>query len=219
MANIGPVSTPTARRYESPLRRTQAAATRQAIIDAATRLFVERGFVATSVDAIAEAAGVSRATVFTSVGSKATLLKTAYDVALVGDDEPVPMPQRPWAQGVRLATTPEALLEAYADLVLVLSGRIGPLTEAIRGAASADPEVRQVWEKIQEERRIGGGNIVRMLIERGGIREGLDPGQAADIVWLLTDPGLQVRLVGERGWPPAAYRDWIAATLRAQLLG
>jgi AcrR family transcriptional regulator len=213
------VSSPAVRRYESPLRRTQAAATRRAIIDAATRLFVERGFVATTMDAIAEAAGVSRATVFTAVGSKATLLKTAYDVALVGDDEPVPMPQRPWAQGVRLATTPGAMLEAYADLILVVSGRLGPLTEAIRGAASADPEVRQVWEKTQEERRIGAGNIVRMAIERGGLREGLDPEQAADIVWLLNDAGNYQRLVNERGWSPAAFRDWVAATLRAQLLG
>lgn len=206
------------RSYDSPLRRAHAAATRRAVIDAATRLFVERGFVATSVDAIAHEAGVSRATVFTSVGGKATLLKTAYDVALVGDDEPVPMPQRPWAQGVRRATTAAAMLEAYADLMLVLAGRVGAISEAIRGAASADPEVREVWAKIQEERRIGAANIVRFAIERGGIREGLDPAAAADVVWLLNDPGLYVRLVSERGWTPQAFHDWVAATLKAQLL-
>jgi AcrR family transcriptional regulator len=204
--------------YESPLRRAQAASTRRAVIDAATRLFVERGFVTTSVDEIAREAGVSRATVFTSVGSKATMLKTAYDVALVGDDEPVPMPQRPWAQGVRRATTAESMLDAYADLVLVLAGRVGAITEAIRGAASADPEVREVWAKIQDERRIGAANIVRFAIERGGIRSGLDTEQAADVVWLITDPGLYVRLVIERGWQPPVFRDWVAATLKAQLL-
>jgi AcrR family transcriptional regulator len=212
------VSTQVRRAYDSPLRRAQAAATRRSIIDAAARLFIERGFVTTSVDDIARAAGVSRATVFTSVGSKATLLKTAYDVTLVGDDEPVPMPQRPWAQGVRRATTAAGMLDAYADLVLVLNGRVGPITEAIRGAASADPEVREVWDKVQEERRIGGGNIVGFAIERGGIRPGLDPEAAADVVWLLTDPGLYVRLVVERGWSPQAYRDWVAGTLKAQLL-
>ena len=111
------MSSPVRRRYESPLRQRQAEATRLAIIEAATRLFVDRGFVSTSVDLIAETAGVSRATVFTAVGGKAVLLKTAYDVALVGDDEPVPMPQRPWAQGVAKATTPAAMLEAYADLM------------------------------------------------------------------------------------------------------
>jgi AcrR family transcriptional regulator len=212
------VSTQERRAYDSPLRRAQAAATRRSIIDAATRRFIERGFVATSVDDIARAAGVSRATVFTAVGGKATLLKTAYDVTLVGDDEPVPMPQRPWAQGVRRATTAAEMLDAYADLVLVLSGRVGPITEAIRGAASADPEVRAVWEKIQEERRIGAGNIVRFAIERGGIRADLDPEAAADVIWLLNDPSLYVRLVIERGWSPQDFRDWVAATLKSQLL-
>ena len=169
------MSSPVRRRYESPLRQRQAEATRLAIIEAATRLFVDRGFVATSVDRIAETAGVSRATVFTAVGGKAVLLKTAYDVALVGDDEPVPMPQRPWAQGVAKATTPAAMLEAYADLMLVLASRVGAINEAIRGAAAADPQVLAVWTKIQQERRIGAANIVRMAIERGGIRRGLDP--------------------------------------------
>ena len=168
------MSSPARRRYDSPLRQRQAEATRLAIIDASTRLFVERGFVATSVDRIAEAAGVSRATVFTAVGGKAVLLKTAYDVALVGDDEPVPMPQRPWAQGVARATTPAGMLEAYADLMLVLASRVGAINEAIRGAAAADPQVLAVWTKIQQERRIGAANIVRMAIERGGIRSGLD---------------------------------------------
>ena len=206
------------RKYESPLRRSQAAATRQAVINAATTLFVERGFVATSVDAIALAAGVSRATVFTAVGGKGVLLKTAYDVALVGDDEPVPMPMRPWAQGVRLATTPGAVLEAYADLLLVLAARVGAISEAIRGAASADDTVREVWAKIEDERRVGGANIVRILEERGGIRPGLDPVVAADLIWLFNDPGLYVRLVSQRGWTADAWRDWLARTLRAQLL-
>lgn len=206
------------RPYDSPLRQAQAAATRQAVIAAATRLFIERGFVATSVDEIARGAGVSRATVFASVGGKAELLKRAFDVALVGDDEPVPMPQRPWAQAVARASTAEAMLEAYADLVLFLAGRVGAITEAIRGAASADAQAREVWAKIQEERRIGAGNIVRFAIERGGIRAGLDPEAAADVVWLLADPSLFMRLVVERGWTPRQFRDWLAATLRAQLL-
>lgn len=206
------------RPYDSPLRRGQAAATRAAIIAAATRLFVERGYGATSIDDIAREAGVSRATVFTAVGAKSTLLKTAYDVALVGDDEPVPMPQRPWAQGVRRATTVPAMLEAYADLAVLLGGRIGAISEAIRGAAATDPEAREVLSKIEDERLTGARNIVAMAGERGGIRHGLDASAAADAVWVLNDPGLYVRLVLQRGWTEAAFRDWLAANLRYQLL-
>src|SRR4051794_8561600 len=95
------------RSYRSPLREANAAATRRTIIGAATRLFVERGYGATSIDAIADAAGVSRATVFTAVGGKPALLKTAYDVALVGDDEPVAMPNRRDAKSVAAEPDPE----------------------------------------------------------------------------------------------------------------
>jgi AcrR family transcriptional regulator len=211
------MSTPR-RPYDSPLRRSQAAATRVAIIEAATRLFIQEGYGATSIDDIAAAAGVSRATVFTAVGGKAALLKTAYDVALVGDDEPVPMPERPWAQGVRRATTAAGMLEAYADVILIVAGRIGAISEAIRGAAAADPEVRTVWEKTEEERHIGARNIVRFAQERGGLRRGLDPDAAADVIWVLNDPGLYVRLVDRCGWTSRSFRDWLARTLRAQLL-
>src|SRR6185369_15389921 len=81
--------------YQSSLRQRQARSTRRAIIDAASRLFAEHGYGATSVDQIAQAANVSRATVFASLGGKPALLKAAYDVAIVGDDEPVPLPARP----------------------------------------------------------------------------------------------------------------------------
>src|SRR6516162_4037958 len=81
--------------YNSSLRAAQARATRRAIVDAAARLFTERGYGVTTVDAIAEAAGVSRKTVFTSVGGKTEALKLAMDWAIVGDDEPVPMLERP----------------------------------------------------------------------------------------------------------------------------
>jgi AcrR family transcriptional regulator len=98
------------RSYDSPLRKAQAAATRRAIIDAAATSFIERGYVATSIETIAEAAGVSRATVFTSVGGKKELLKKAYDVALVGDDEPVPFPLRPASLAVRAEPDPARFL-------------------------------------------------------------------------------------------------------------
>src|SRR6202012_1020222 len=81
--------------YHSPLRAEQAAATRRLILDTATRLFVERGYAATSIDAIAQAAEIGRSTVFTAAGGKPQLLKAAYDRAVVGDDEQVPLAKRP----------------------------------------------------------------------------------------------------------------------------
>jgi AcrR family transcriptional regulator len=208
------------RSYESPLRKAQAAATRRAIIDAASALFIERGYVATSIEAVAEAAGVSRATVFTSVGGKKALLKTAYDVALVGDDEPIPFPQRPASRAVRAEPDPRRFLIGYTGLVVDINARLAPIYEAVRGAASADPEVRDVFEAIGTERRIGAGNVVRDLVGKGGsFREGLDIDAAADVLWVLIDAGLFHLLVHRRGWTRERFQAWLAESIQRELLG
>jgi AcrR family transcriptional regulator len=208
------------RPYDSPLRKAQAAATRRAIIDAAATLFIERGYVATSIETIAEAAGVSRATVFTSVGGKKALLKKAYDVALVGDDEPIAFPDRPASLAVRAEPDPVRFLAGYAGLVTDINRRLAPIYEAVRGAASADPEVREVFETIGTERRIGAGRVVGQLIGKGGrLRDGLDADAAADVLWVLIDAGLFHLLVHQRGWTPERFQAWLAETIQRQLLG
>ena len=208
------------RPYDSPLRKAQAAATRRAIIDAAATLFIERGYVASSIETIAEAAGVSRATVFTSVGGKKALLKKAYDVALVGDDEPIAFPDRPPSLAVRAEPDPVRFLVGYAGLIIDINRRLAPIYEAVRGAASADPEVREVFETIGTERRIGAGRVVGQLIAKGGrLRDGLDAEAAADVLWVLVDAGLFHLLVHQRGWTPERFQAWLAETIQRQLLG
>jgi AcrR family transcriptional regulator len=206
------------RDYSSPLRDAQAQATRLNVITAAGRLFVENGYGATSIEAIAQAAGVGRATVFTSVGGKPALLRTAYDVAIVGDDEPVPLPQRPWARRVLEATTQRERIDRYADMLVLVNSRVAGICEAFRGAASSDLDVRASWESIRSERRGGAANFVRFITDLGDLRPGLDAEHAADIVWLLNDPALYHQLVVERGWSEAHYRDWLSETMQAQLL-
>jgi AcrR family transcriptional regulator len=206
------------RPYRSPLRQGQAASTRLAILRAAGRLFVEHGYVPTSIEAIAEAAGVSRATVFNSVGGKATILKAAYDIALVGDDAPVALPDRPESRAVLARTDPAAFLDGYAGIMTDVHSRLAPIYEAVRGAASADTDAREVWEKVVAERLGGARNVVAGVRARGGLREGLDPVAAADVVWALNDPGLYHLLVNQQGWAPPAFRDWLSEALRWQLM-
>jgi TetR/AcrR family transcriptional regulator of autoinduction and epiphytic fitness len=210
---------PVKRRYSSARRAAQQRETRRAIVAAAATLFAQRGYVGTSFDAIAEAAEVGRATVFAHVPTKAALLKMAYDVTLVGDDEPIPLPERPESLAVRAERDPRRFLAGYAAIVIGVAGRVSPIYEAIRGAAHADPEAAAVWRKVGAERRIGGGNIVASIVDRGGLRPGADPERAADLVFALTDPGLYHLLVRERGWPPEVFRDWLAATLQRELIG
>lgn len=206
------------RPYRSELRRSQARATRLKVIQAAARLFAERGYVATSIDDIAAAAGVARATVFESAGGKATLLKTAYDVAIVGDDEPVDLPSRARSVAIRQEPDPAVYLARYAELVTEVSVRLARVYEAVRGAAAADPEIAALWAEVRHQRRVGAGHVVADVIAKGGLQDGLDQEAAADVVWVLNDPGLFHQLVNERGWQIVRYRDWLAQSLRRQLL-
>jgi AcrR family transcriptional regulator len=145
--------------YQSRLRTEQAAATRELVLDAATRLFVERGYAATSIDAIAEAAGVGRSTVFAAAGGKSWLIKTAYDRAIVGDDEPVPLLQRPAARTLFEMNDPVAIVAGYARIIADAAERVSAICEAIQGCRGVD----------RRERRPG-----RRYGCRGGARHHLD---------------------------------------------
>lgn len=212
------MSTTVKRPYRSTLREANAEATRRAIVQAAARLFVDAGYVATSIESIAEAAGVSRATVFTSVGGKPVLLKRAYDVALVGDDVAVPLAMRERWLAIRAEPDVVRYLDRYAELVTEINGRLAGIYEAVRGAASADPEVRDVFEKIQAERRIGAAHVIDDVLVKGRLRSGLGREVAADLMWVLNDAGLYHLLVHRRGWKPKRFRAWLSATMRDQLL-
>src|ERR1700738_890412 len=71
MGMMNPVSRA---KYRSERREEQAAATRQAILEAARALFVERGYARTTVAEIASSAHVAVPTVYVSVGPKPAIL-------------------------------------------------------------------------------------------------------------------------------------------------
>jgi AcrR family transcriptional regulator len=203
---------------EWPLRRAKAAATRLAVIEAARRCFVDAGYAGATVQAIADAAGVSRATVFNAVGGKAALLKAAYDVATVGDDEPVPIPQRPAAVATRLEPDPRRAIAIYAGMIADIGERLAPIYEVFRAASLSDPEVRALWQEIQRERLKGARGFVAIIGAKDPLRADLDEAAAADAVWALMDASLYHRLAIERGWPKERFRAWLQAAFETQLL-
>jgi AcrR family transcriptional regulator len=187
-------------------------------VAAAARLFVERGYVGASIEDVAAEAGVSRATVFNSVGGKLTLLRAAYDVAIVGDDEDVPLPQRPEAQAVIAEADRYEAVEKYATMVTRVNERVVGIYEAFRSAAGADPSVRDEWDAIQRERLGGAHGFVRILAAKGPLRPDLDQDRAGDVVWTLIDASLYQRLVVEREWPTEEFRTWLANRMKDELL-
>lgn len=206
------------RNYASTLRTEQARSTRRAIVEAATRLFVERGYGATTVDAIAEAAGVSRKTVFTSVGGKLEALKLARDWAIAGDDEPVPVMDRPEVRRAQGEPDARTVLRMYAHMVLDRSTRAAALHTVIEGSAGSDADVRALAEEGRAQRLTAMRELAGQLDRRGALPAGMAIDEAADILWLFNDGRVYHRLVIERGWPAERFEQWLAAALVGQLI-
>jgi AcrR family transcriptional regulator len=212
------MSEPVKRQYASKLRTEQARATRRAIVAAAARLFVDRGYGATTVDAIAEQAGVSRKTVFTSVGGKVEALKLARDWAIVGDDEPIPLLDRAEIRHQRAEPDARKALRAFAAFQRGVASRVAPLMKVAEAAAGTDPALRELVEQASTQRRIGMRALAGELAQRGALPASLTEDEATDVLWLFNDPLTYHRLVLERGWPPERYEAWVADTLIAVLV-
>jgi AcrR family transcriptional regulator len=206
------------RPYTSALRATQAMATRRAIVDAAAALFVERGYGATSVDAIAEAGGVSRKTVFTSVGGKLEALKLALDWAIAGDDAPVPVLERPHVQAALQEPDARRILRDFATNIVEVMHRTAALLRVLESAAGIDADLRALSDALRAQRQQGMSFLAAVLDERGALRPDLTVEEAADVLWLLNDSAPYHRLVVEQHWPPARYESWLADTLVALLI-
>lgn len=206
------------RGYRSELRAEQARQTRERIVAAAAALFVDKGYGATTVEAIAATAGVSRKTVFDSVGGKMQLIKLAYDVAIVGDDEAIPLGDR--SEVAALKTEPDAgrMLADYAAMVTTINRRIAGVWRALEGAAASDPDARRLHQALSEQRRSAMREPAQRLVALGALRSGLSVREAADLLWLFNDPSLYDKLVRQRRWSSARFQEWLTASLHTNLL-
>ena len=207
------------RTYSSPLRAQQAAATRQAVLDAARSLFIGQGYGATTIEQIAAAAGVSKPTVFTAVGNKQAVLSAVRDVAMAGDDEKVAVADRPLAQEVRSEPDPYRAVELLAELFTGIGGRYAEIDAVLRGAAhSGDPDLRTMWQTSEEQRLFGARMWVTTLAEKGPLRAGVDVETAIDVLWLYMAPDQYHRLVHARGLSPERFQEWMSDSLCRLLL-
>jgi AcrR family transcriptional regulator len=210
---------PLRRGYRSALRDQQAAATRHAVLGAARELFLAQGYGATTVEQIAERAGVSKPTVFSAAGSKQAVLAAVRDVALAGDDLPVAIAERAPFQAVLAEPDPSRAIMLMAGHLTDLWGRYALIREVLRGAASSgEPALRDLWDLSEQQRLTASRTFVAALARKGPLRGGLGHDTAAEITWVHISPGSYLDLVIHRGWTPTAYQHWLAATLTAALL-
>lgn len=202
--------------YRSALRTAQAASTRAAVLGAAQALFVEHGYLRTTMKQIAVAGGVSVETVYAQ-GSKQALLLACVDRALAGDDQPLAMTDRaPFTAALAAGSQREVVegfVRALADVAVGAAG----LVVAFEDAAAADAATAELWRQAERHRREDYRRLVEAVAARGPLRTGLDVETATDGVWLTATPRLAHQLAA-LGWSPDQVADWSARAVTALLL-
>jgi AcrR family transcriptional regulator len=205
------------RRYDNSRRQAQARATRLKVIDAAKRVFIEHGYPATTIEAIAAAADVPLPTVYRLFGSKRALLTAVLDNAFGGDDQPIAFADRPAVRTARAEPDPAKMVSAFARIVRELMDRSSAIQHVLATAADVDADAAGLLAEIRRQRHVGQSRIVAALDTTGTLDPSLDKAEAADIVYALLSPEVHRILTVERGWPADRYERWIARSLATLL--
>jgi AcrR family transcriptional regulator len=198
-------------------RQARTRRTRAAVIEAARSLFLERGYAATTIEAISEASDTPQATVYRLFSSKLGILKALLDVSIAGDDDTVEMADRPQVRALLSEAAPQAQLAGFARLLRDLMARTAPVHRILADAARSDEQAASLLAEIARQRQQGQHQIARSLALSQGLRPGLRERDAADIIHALGSPEVYGLLVLDRGWSGQRYETWLTSTLIDQL--
>ncbi|MFB8282200.1 TetR/AcrR family transcriptional regulator [Nocardia colli] len=194
-------------------------ATRRKVAEAAATLFAEHGYAATTLQAVADAAGVHVQTIYQAFGTKVAVLAEAAAVLVAGPDEEAatPPPEREWVRELFAEPDPVRQLALYAKHMRQVSERYTGLLDVMRMTASADPDVGNFLAEAERGRYDGPRHITPELAAKGALRPGLSAERAADIMYAVTTYDVYRSLIEDRGWSGADAENWVADSL-AQLL-
>ena len=197
-------------------RKERARQTRLRMTRAAYQLFTQRGYAATTMADIAAAAGVAVQTLYFTFHTKAELLHNVYELAVLGEEDPIPPTEQPWWAEMLAAKRLEDALGLLVDNLTTILARAAPLDDFVR-AASFDPDPARVRAYNERLRRQAYAQVVEHLGARFGLRPGLALEQATDLLLLLLGPATYQTLVGDYGWPQERWRSWCATAIAEQL--
>jgi AcrR family transcriptional regulator len=206
------------RQYDSSRRKAQARQTRLQIIEAARRLFFSSGYSGTTIEAVAREAGVATETVYAIFKNKMAILSKLVDVSVVGDDEPVPLLERPNIQAATQINDPGQLIDKFSNDIAGIMQRMSPIFMLLRATAPSEPEIAALLEKILKGRIEGMTFFVSQLKRLGALRDGLSVDQAAETVWAISSGEVFHMLTVDLGWTKEQYATWLADTLGRVLL-
>lgn len=203
----------TSRRYHSPRRMQQAEATRQAIVQAARTLFAQHGYQATTIQAIAQQAGVATPTLYAIFGSKAAILSALVKSA--GADESI----RALSRAAFAEPDPRRQLSLAAQVMCAIHEHETDIEDLLWQAGGGDPDLAAVWRQSHQQQLNRLGELVGLLAQKGALKPGLSVEMATDILWMLGSPESYRLLARERGWAPQRYAEWLGETASTLLLG
>jgi AcrR family transcriptional regulator len=199
-------------------RRQRSRVTRVRVIDAAAGLFLERGYVAATIEDVAERAAVAVQTVYYVFGTKPKLLSAVLDASIAGDVEPVPLLERPWVGALREQHDVGSAMERLVDDSVTILSRASPLYEVVRRAA-ADPEVNQLLQETRRRRRSDQRALIEILSSAGRLRPDLDADTAADVFYGLINEEVFQLFVRDCGWDVERLKRWATSLMMQQLIG
>jgi AcrR family transcriptional regulator len=205
------------RSYDASGRREQARARRLTVVLAARELFERDGFRPTTVAAIAAHAQVSAESIYKGFGSKAALAKAVFDVVIAGDDEPVPVAERPAMQAIRDEPDVRIKIAMFVDGLAQRQARSARVQMLIRDGRHVDDSLAPIWAKLNEEGLVGMTMLGRHLIETGRLRDGIDLQEVRDLLWNYLAIDSYERLVLSQGWSLERYSHWLARAITSAL--
>jgi AcrR family transcriptional regulator len=201
------------RSYDASRRREQARARRLAVVQAARDLFERDGFRRTTIAAVAAHAGVSAESVYKGFGSKAALAKAVFDVVIAGDDEPVPVAERPAMQALRDEPDVRRKIAMFVDGLVQRQARSARVQILIRDGRHVDDSLAPIWAKLNDEGLTGMTMLGRHLLESGQLRDGIELDEVRDVLWNYLAIDNYERLVLSQGWPLRRYSRWLARAI------
>jgi AcrR family transcriptional regulator len=208
----------TRRPYEGPVRQARTRRTWTAVVEAARTLFLERGYAATTIEAISDLSDTPQATVYRLFSSKLGILKAVLDISVVGDNEAVAMADRPHVRALLSDRDPTNQLTGFAALLREVMDRVAPVHRILADAARSDEDAALLLAEIARQRQEGQRRIAHSLARSGVLRPRLRERDAADIIHALASPEVYGLLVFDRGWSGERYEKWLRGVLVDQLL-
>jgi len=201
------------RNYDATTRRERARQRRRDVVLAAQELFEADGFQATTISAVARRAGVSAESIYKGFGTKAALAKAVFDFVIAGDDEPVPMVQRPEILAVQQEPDVRRKLRLYVAGLVERQQRSARVQILIRDGRHSDETLRETWQTLLDERLTGMTLFGRHLLETGDLRPGITLEEVADILWTYISVELYELLVLLRGWSLERYAEHVTTAI------